>query len=137
LFGVLVFAHSLARPSQGDSSLFSQLYKVNSAHAAPAPLGLPSTTHLREMHIANNGAVFLKSTKITALSDKVLSVSMSWGSNDFLWTVRYSYLTSVLDKGGKPSNLSSLKVGDTITITGTLATGATEPTVEAQVIRKN
>jgi hypothetical protein len=137
LVGALAFAHSLSNPLPGDASAFRLLYTASSA-AAPSNVAFASAAAANaplEMHIANNGLVYLKSAVVKSISGSTLTVGIAWGSADFVWTVHSSYMTKLWDKDGQKITLADVQVGDQVRITGALDRNAAEPTVQAQIIR--
>ncbi|MDO8518467.1 MAG: hypothetical protein Q7S26_04235 [bacterium] len=137
-FGVSAFVGSLQHPSQNDSSIFESLYKAGSAQAYATPVsGTLSPSQVLEMHVANNGSIYIKGAVVTAVSGGAVVASVTWGSATFPWRIQSSYLTSVAQHDGKKIALADLAVGDRIIITGTINSNATEPTIDAQSIRKN
>ena len=136
--GVSAFVGSLQHPSQSDASAFESLYKAGSAQAYAVPVsGTPSTTRVLEMHVANNGSIYIQGAVVTAVQGSTVVASFTWGSVTFACNIESSYMTSVLLHDGTKIALADLGVGDHITVTGDINVNAAQPTIDAQVIRKN
>jgi hypothetical protein len=88
-----------------------------------------------EVHIANNGLVFLRQGMITALSGGSFTVQMSWGSSQFSWMVRTNSSTQFLNGSGEQLLPQDMHVGDYVTVTGTLDRRSSQPTITAQYVR--
>lgn len=119
--------------------------KDRPAVAAAAPIveaasgGKPSL----EVHIANNGLVFLRAAKVVSIDGTTLTVSTAWGSSNFVWTVRTSassygtrsFGTRFIDLSGNPVAIDSIRTGDLVTATGMLDSNAKEPALSADMVR--
>lgn len=138
------------------SGLF--LYQVNSqplahvfdtevsAKSSPAPTALAAETGIlttgtnkapiREVHIANNGLVFLRGARVTSISNETIKVEMAWDQSGFVWTLETGYNTQFTGLDGKEKALSDIQVGDTVNVTGMLKAGGTELVIDTQFVRK-
>jgi hypothetical protein len=90
---------------------------------------------MRAMHIANNGAVYLRGARIEALHDSSIEVRSKWGSMDFVWDVKTGIGTKYVNARGETMRESALKVGDIVAVTGVLDQSADTPSMRAQYIR--
>jgi hypothetical protein len=96
-----------------------------------------------EVHMANNGMVFLQGVRVEYISSTKIIVSSAWGSTKIQWILKtnesyYSgrhFGTSFLDPNGNNISTKDIKVGDMITASGILDSSSTELTVKADVIR--
>ena len=105
-----------------------------SSAATPASTSSRTGTMLG-LNIANNGLVLVRDARILSIAPYTFTASLSWGSENFTWSVRVPYNTKFIHRDGKAGVLADLKEGDTVTITGQLDTNATEPTINAQYVR--
>lgn len=101
------------------------------AAAAPAP-----KTPTIEVNIANNGLVLLRGARVTDITGTVIQVDMKWGANDFAWTVNTRSNTKFINSKGENQTLNDIQVGDYVIVTGMLARGADQPTIEADFVRE-
>lgn len=111
---------------------------------ASAPVVAAGVPTFLEMHIANNGLVLLRSARVVATNGATLTVSTTWGSTDFTWTVRTdsskyetrNFGTRFYNYDGKATSVNGIRVGDLITVTGMLDPEAKDPTLEADSVRR-
>ncbi len=102
-----------------------------------------SRKSILEVHIANNGMIFLQGARVLSISGTTIVVSTAWNHTDMKWTIQTNasdygprhFGTSFLDSKGKSVNMDSIRVGDFITITGTLDMNSSEVVVKADVVR--
>ena len=123
---------------------FSLLYQTtNVALAETAPATVSTNKPILEMHVANSGLVFLQGAKILSIDGTTLTLSIEWNKMNFLWKVntngtkygkRY-FGTQFIDTKGEHIMIEDLKVGDIVTVSGTLDPNASAMTVNAEVIR--
>ena len=108
------------------------------AEAAAAASSVPKTKHapILEMHIANNGLVLLEGAQVTSVSGSRLRVDMEWGAETFTWVVKTNSKTKFFASNGERAALADVRTGDTLTVTGTLTEGGTEPTIDAEFVRE-
>ncbi len=90
---------------------------------------------MREVHVANNGAVYLRGARITAISSSSITVSSGWGSMDFSWDVVTGIGTRYINAKGEAIKRSSLKVGTIVAVTGVLDESAHSASMRGQYIR--
>ncbi|HEY4509011.1 MAG TPA: hypothetical protein VJC13_01860 [Candidatus Paceibacterota bacterium] len=96
-----------------------------------------------EVHIANNGMVYLQGARVLAVSGTTVLVSTSWNHMEFKWTIQTNasnygkrhFGTSFLDSKGKSGTLNDIRVGDFISINGLLDMNSSEVVVKADVVR--
>ena len=103
-------------------------------NSAP-PVVVKDDGPMREVHVANNGAVFLRGAKITALHGSSIEVTAGWGSMDFNWIVHTPISTHYISAKGNAINNGALKVGTIVAITGVLDQSADVASMRAQYIR--
>lgn len=137
LMGTLALSLMLIQPSKRDVSLFTLLRESGSASAS-GTAGATAYTDMPpvlEMHIANNGLVYIKNATVSAVDGTTITADISWQSSTFLWVIRTSALTRILHTDGTQGDLSRIHAGDRITVSGMLDIQAIRPTVTAQNIR--
>ena len=128
---------------------FSALFSVRTASAAPQVssdtvyLGTPAAAvpanakaPVQEVHIANNGLLLLRNATVLSNARGTLRVGMTLGSLNFTWIVETDSGTEFLIGTGEKETAGDIKVGDTVTVTGTLKNSGAEPVVEADYIRE-
>ena len=130
VFGFLLFSFTYLLP---DTKI---------ARAEGTKSSVPNKSIL-EVHLANNGMVYLRGAKVESISGTTLTVSTSWNAVKMLWTVRTdeSYYgkrhfgTNFLDSKGKTFALADLRQGNVVNISGTLDPTHATPTVKADAVR--
>jgi hypothetical protein len=96
-----------------------------------------------EVHIANNGMVYIQNAHVESVSGTTIIITTSWDKTKFYWTIitngsRYGkrqFGTSFFDSKGNELTIKDIKIGNIITVNGTFNTNYIEPTVKADVIR--
>ena len=104
----------------------------------------PSGKSIMEVHIANNGMVFLQGARVESISGTTIVVSTSWNNTKLQWTIYTNgssygsrqFGTSFLDSKGDNITIKNINVGSVISVNGTFNMSFVEPTVKADVIRK-
>lgn len=98
---------------------------------------------IQEVHIANNGMVYIQGAKVLSVSDTTIVVYTFWGNTKFKWTVltdgikygpRY-FGTDFFDAKGNRISVKDIQVGSFITVNGTFDTTYSDPTLKADVVR--
>ena len=104
---------------------------------APIPaMAIPVAAPLvREVHVANNGLVLLRGARVLSISGLYMRVAMVWGVMDFTWMVLTDEKTKFLTREGLERSPEEIRVGDIVTVTGTLGKKGSKPTIHAKVIR--
>ena len=143
IFAGLFFYHARAqfatsRPSGGAvmEPSSGKVYLSSQAAAAASAVATDRRPPTLEMHIANNGLVLLEGARVTSLSGSRLRVEMAWGSGAFSWVVKTNSRTKFFAPNGEKIALEDIRVGDTLTVTGMLTEGGTEPTMDAAFVRE-
>jgi hypothetical protein len=101
-------------------------------------------TPILEVHIANNGMVYLQGARIEAINDKVIIVSTSWNDTKLNWTIytnesyfeSHHFGTDFLDSKGAHITINEMRVGDIVSVNGTLNPGSGDIGIKASVVRK-
>jgi len=104
----------------------------------------PSGKFIMEVHIANNGMVFLQGARVESISGTTIVVSTSWNTTKLQWTIYTNgsnygsrqFGTSFLDPKGDSITIKNINVGSIVSVNGTFNMSFVEPTVKADVIRK-
>ncbi len=102
-----------------------------SGGGAPAFAASP----MQEVHIANSGATLLRGARISVITPAEIRVTLGWGTTAFQWSVPMNPNTQFVNSSGEKMERGDLRIGDTVTITGTLVPASIVPTVNAQYIR--
>lgn len=103
--------------------------KIGIVAKAAAMLSAP------EMQVGSNGKVIVRGAKVTALSGSAISAQLAFGSFTTNWTVKTDANTEFIHRFGGKASLADVKVGDTLSFSGTLDTGAAAATVNAKVVK--
>ncbi|HYF10303.1 MAG TPA: DUF5666 domain-containing protein [Candidatus Paceibacterota bacterium] len=88
-----------------------------------------------EVRMAHNGDVTVRGAKVTAIGNGSLTAVSTWGNISLTWTVLTDSSTKFVTKGDKNSTLSGIKVGDSVSFSGKLASTGTAFSVNAKVIK--
>ena len=129
LLGYLLF--TIRHPVTSKASGVSATYVVSKETAnfiSPAML---------EVHIANNGSVFVRGATVSSITNGDLGISVVWGSTDFSWIVKTTAVTKFINSKGKKQTLADLKIGDIVNVTGSLLSNSDQLIVSADYIRIN
>ncbi|MCE9643631.1 hypothetical protein K8Q93_00040 [Candidatus Parcubacteria bacterium] len=86
-----------------------------------------------DIRIAPNGEVIVRGARISAISGTTLTAVATLGNTSMTWTVLTDSTTHFVTKGDKNTALSGLKVGDSVSFSGKLATAAFS--VNAKVVK--
>jgi len=122
---------------------FSVFYQTNVALAETTTWAPSNDKPILEIHVANNGLVFLQGAKIVSIDGTTITASIEWNKMNFLWKIKTNgtkygkryFGTQFIDSKGEHIAVEDLLVGETLTVSGTLDTNASIMTVDAQVIR--
>ena len=98
---------------------------------------------VQEVHIANNGMVYLQGARVQSVSGTTIVVSTSWNNVNLSWIINTNgsyygarhFGTSVLDSKGNQLTVTDVSVGNIITVSGVLDVDSTLLTVKADVVR--
>jgi len=135
IISLSLFLWSLPTPKNGAPAV-----------AASAPT-LEATIHddapPTEINIARTGLILLRGAQVVAIDGPMFTVRTHWGSAGFTWTVhanatRYetrTFGTRFMDYKGERISPENFRVGDFVTIGGTLDTSMEQPTVNADSVR--
>lgn len=127
LFGIAMFSFNspTVLKTRADSTPVVASANISSS-TIPLILGI---------NIANNGLVFVRGARITAISGDAITTSMSWGSASFSWVIKTSGSTKFINQQGQKQTISNLKVGDAVTVTGKLVGDSGQFTINAEFVR--
>ena len=137
--GAFLLAYAL------QPSLLAVNYGIPAAHSEHAALSASATSsvfaqaQLREINIANDGLVYIKSTTIESVSAGIIVADVSWGTMTLEWNVNINTGkggTNFIQPDGNPGSLADIQPGEVVTISGMLDTTAPEPTINAQYVRE-
>jgi len=136
VFGATAFAASLSQPTTGDATIFRLLYDRGGlvARAATVPKE-PELPTVFGITVANNGLTYIKNANVVEVSGSTMTIEVSWGTTSFPWVVETSFVTNFERRDNTKSKLSSIVVGEYITVTGMLDTTTSQPTILARSVR--
>lgn len=108
-----------------------------------ASSGKSNNKSILEVHIADNGMVYIQGARVVSVSGKIMVVSTAWNHMDLKWTIQTNassygkrhFGTSFLDSKGKEMDMKYIRVGDFITISGVLDMNSKETVIKADVVR--
>jgi hypothetical protein len=123
----MFFVRGLGASKFSNNSTPVALAVAPSSSTAPAML---------EVHIANNGMIFVHGAKVTAISGDTIQTTMSWNSTNFNWVVQTTGMTKFFNRLGQKQYISDIKEGDVITVTGKLASQVNQFTINADFVRE-
>lgn len=89
----------------------------------------------RALTIANSGLVYASGLKVTAIGGGTITSTIAWASGSFPWTVTADFGTHFVRPGGSVGKLTDIKVGDFLTVSGTLMPVAGQNAINATTIR--
>lgn len=98
-------------------------------------LYFPAATSTLEMHVANNGTVYLHGARVMSVSAGVLTAHLAWGSANLSWRVRAGDGTRYFDAQGEKVTLAQFRAGDAVIVSGSIDTQNGSPTVDADTVR--
>lgn len=114
----------------------------NYSAVAPAVAASPAKTikqvvvaaPMQEVHIANNGATFLRGATVVSVSAAELMVKVAWGGTTLYWNIPNDPSTHFVGQSGEKIDRGDIHIGDTVMVTGSIV-GGSNFTVDAQYVR--
>lgn len=85
--------------------------------------------------IDQNGSVVVHGAKVVSVSGSTITATTAWNSAVLTWTVNTNGDTSYANGKDGTQTFSSVAVGDSVSFSGTLATGYSAFTVTAKTVR--
>lgn len=124
----------------GGAITFSMLPRTG---ASSAPVAVPGgevasvqkDAPMLELHIANNGLVYLEGARINSVSRSIVVVSSDWDAAGLRWIIRTSDTTRFILPNGEFGTFTDIEKGDFINISGYLTASSPELSIEAETIR--
>jgi len=135
LLGVLMFGLRglfLSRPVLTPNPI-PVVSSVNASGVVP--INIPTNPLTLGFNIANNGSVFVRGARVTDISGDTILTDMSWGSTNFIWSIKTTSATNFLNQQGQKQTIADIKVGDVVMITGKLENNSNQPVIDADVVR--
>ena len=147
LFGMILYrANADFMSDKYPSAITATIYKNDVIRDNPnvemiAGVSRPIKEPTSEVHIANNGLMLLRGTRVISVDNSsnfnsIIRVIISWGSIDSIWEVNTNLSTELIKSDGKTGTMSDIEVGDIVTVTGNLVRNGPEPIISAVFIRK-
>lgn len=127
---------------------FSFIYLFSGTEVVVAAVSEGQTIENRksiiEVHIANNGMVYLQGAVVESVSGSKLVVSTTWNNTKLEWGVNTNgsdygkrhFGTQFSDSKGEKLTIADIRVGSVISVNGIFETGDVGLTVKADFIRK-
>jgi len=133
----LVFLTGLTMFVANNPAVSKSILNPKSSFAAVvAPSGFSTSSSILGVNIANNGSMLVRGAVVTAVSADTLEAKMSWGSANFAWVIQTTGATKFLSQQGQKQTISDVKVGDTVTVTGKLASDSNQYVINAEFVRE-
>lgn len=132
--GTILILAALAVSSPFLFNLFA--HQPKAAASLVAVPATPGRVPLSELHIANDGMIFLRDATVVSTAPGLLQVSATWSGVAFNWVVKTDENTKFVSADGQPETLGAIEDGDLVTVTGQLTGGGAEPTIAAQFVRE-
>ena len=127
---IVPFAY--AQPIGGDVQYAPDAFAGSHA-VATAP---PAPPAIQEVHIANNGLMLVRGARVVAISGNTMTITLIWGSMQFTWAVNGDGATRYFGPGGAKESVSDIQAGDVVSVTGMLSASDSNPTIEAEFVRR-
>ncbi len=96
---------------------------------------IASADTVGQISIAGNGQTMIKNARVESISGNSLTISIAWGATSLEWRVETSGSTTFYPRMESHEVLKLIKVGDIVSITGTLDVVEAKPTILASVLR--
>lgn len=90
-----------------------------------------------QVSIAGNGQTMIRNATVTAISGPTLTIATGWGETKLLWRVETTGSTAFFPQMSSSDALEAIKVGDRVSLSGTLDMSAARPTILASALRDN
>lgn len=114
--GVLMFAFSQnaeAKDGKGPKSVGSSL----------------------EVMLSDNGNAVVRGAEVTAVGDGTITARTVWNAASLTWTVETDGSTQYVEKSGRGTSRSEIRVGDYVSFSGTIDDSKGAFTVDADVVK--
>ena len=86
--------------------------------------------------IAPSGQIIVKGARVTSVSGSTFTAETGWGAARMSWSIQTSGSTRFTPDLGSAATVARIKVGHTVSFTGTLNGSIAKPTVNASSTRK-
>lgn len=132
IFSVIAFA------SVSTFTLLSQRHPRLTATTAALPIKHAASTFAPtlELHIANNGLVYIQGARVRSASRSLMVVAMEWKSAPLQWVIRTNEDTKFISANGEFGVFSDIAPGDFVNISGHLTGTSPEFSVQAEIVRE-
>ncbi len=109
------------------------------AHSDRSPdfdrLGVRKAGTELSVKIHDNGKVDVRGAKVPAVDSSTITATTAFGSTSVPWIINIGTSTKYSGKGGKNINPPAIAVGDVISSSGPLNTGASQLSVDAKSVK--
>ena len=135
--GAVLIAYLLLSQIQARSTMdfFSTAVPPLTAKANAAVSPGTGTSPMLEVHIANNGLVLLRGARVVSIQGGTIVVDTDFGGGNFVWTIQTNTNTEFPTASSTNATIADIEVGEFVEVTGLLAQGGTQPTIQAQFVR--
>lgn len=104
--------------------------------AGPEELAFVQDAPLLELHIANNGLVYMQGARVVSISQTGMTVSSKWEAATFRWMIEIDDKTRFVEPDGETGMFSDIRLGDFVNITGYLISSSPPPSIRAEAVRR-
>jgi len=114
----------------------SERFAARAVVAGSEELALVQDAPLLELHIANNGLVYMQGARIVSISQTGMTVSSKWEAATFRWMIEIDDKTRFVQPDGETGMFSDIRLGDFVNITGYLINNSSLPSIRAEAVRR-
>lgn len=138
MLGGLLFFKTPAPLVNALSSSSSQTNAANTVYLSSnaATTTKSVDTPIQEVHIANTGLILLRGARVLSVSGSTIEVGMTWDSSEFTWSVQTNFSTKFMNAKGEKESVTTIHIGDVVTVTGNVVRGGMRPIINANIVRK-
>ena len=139
--GILSLSFSLVPPRVEVAQ--AQGLETDQVTLQPARVSQVKKAPIFEIHVANNGMVYIQGAHVESVSGTNIKISTSWNTVKMSWTIRTNetyygprhFGTSFLDQKGSRLAIGDIQVGDVVAVNGMFEAGQSELVVKADTVR--
>ncbi len=132
-----------ASDTEGRKQEFSTQTKALALATVPQLQTDVEKRPIQEVNIANNGQVYIRGARVESVSGTTIMISTTWNSTKMQWLIHTNasqygkrhFGTKFLDRSGEMISLSDIRIGDTVSVSGSLRKDQADLVVDADVVR--